>query len=705
MSDLKTIEQLLLGLNIDGKKIEEIKNKPQIQQNIKDIGKACSEFTKMHYSLACTAPKNANIERISKFIDSGLIKHDNMLRGVYKMLERDISDEDLKEFIVKNDYSKENIKNLINKKIGMQKRDILKEMKNEMPYADFKIVIGIVNDLEEPEIKVAAAVNETNDWLDSGEISRIGKPADNKQVTDQILQEHLKRTGGKVVTRFPPEPNGNLHIGHAKALNLSFEYAKKFGGYTYLRYDDTNPKNESEEHFHSILEDVRWLGFEPYEITASSDWFTKMIEYSFNLIRAGKGYVCHCSLDDIRNRRKTFQLERDNGNFDPTILSPYRNTSIEENLIEFQKMLDREYLPGDVCFRFKMDLESKNPLMLDLVGARIIDIVHPRKNINYYVYPSYEFALCVCDSLEDVTHSFCSREFFTRQESYHWLLQNLGLYEPVQWEFSRLNLSNTVLSKRKLQELVKRGLNWDDPRFCTIKGMRRRGFTAVGINNFVKSVGITFTESIVDIKILENFVRDDLNKIAKRAFCIKNPLKLIISNANKKTIELPVVFGSEEKAMYPVEVNKFVYIDGSDFSEASSGDFMRLTPTQTVGLINFGTVKFIEKTSEGIVVQIVDEKPLKHIQWVANLNNKVELRLYKPLFSSTNPEEVGYLNDINFESLEIVDGYCDGRVIGAKNLDKFQFVRVGYFCCDKDSKDDHLVFNLTLALKGVTETA
>ena len=354
----------------------------------------------------------------------------------------------------------------------------------------------------------------------------------------------------------------------------------------------------------------------------------------------------------------------------------------------------------EATFRFKMDLDSKNPLMLDLVGSRIVDASHPRKGRNFYVYPSYEFALSVSDSLEDITHSFCSREFYTRQEPYHWLLQNLNLYEPVQWEFARLNLSNTVLSKRKFTELVKRGMSWDDPRFYTIKGMRRRGFTATAINNFVRSVGITFSETIIDVKLLENFVRDDLNKLFKRVFCVRAPLKLVINNLPRKTVELPVLNGADQIDTIPVEINKIVYIDSADFSEDPSKDFLRLTKTNPVGLINLGTVKFVEKTADSIIVQIVDEKPEKYIHWVSNLNNKVELRLYKPLFNSFNPEEIAYLKDINFESFEIVEGYCDSRILGLKNLDKIQFVRFGYFCCDKDSKEDHLVLNLTLQLKG-----
>lgn len=701
MPNSKTIEDLLKRLGLSDKKVEEVYKKPQIQQNILDIAQAASSFSRMHYSLACTAPKGVDVARVSALIDKGLIKHDGMLRGVFKVLETDPTDSEVEEFIARNDPSREQIQNAVESRKGMAKKDILRDLKSEMPYADFRIVMEIVDSIVgSADSLPGETTTKKKDWLDEGEVSKLRMPRENLQASEEIMQAHLKRTGGRVVTRFPPEPNGSLHIGHAKALNLSFCYAAKFGGHTYLRYDDTNPKNECEEHFESILEDVRWLGFEPYEITYSSNYFDKMTEFAFDLIRKGKGYVCHCSLDDIRNRRRQFQNDRDNGHTDPSILSPYRNRSIEENTREFQKMLDGEYADGEAVFRFKMDLESKNPLMLDLVGSRIINVTHPLKNKNFIVYPSYEFALCVADSLEDITHSFCSREFYTRQEPYHWLLRTLGLYEPIQWEFSRLNLSNTILSKRKLSELVRRGMNWDDPRFYTIKGMRRRGFTPAGINNFVRSVGITFTESIVDVKILENFVRDDLNKVAKRVFCVRNPLKLSITNFPKKSIALPIIYGSEEQGSVSVDVNRVVYIDGSDFSENPSEDFHRLTKSQSVGLIGLGVVKFVERSEDTIVVHMVDEKPLKYIQWVPNLNHKVSLRLYKPLFNSFNPEEAGFLNDINFESLEICDGYCDPRIAGAKNLDKFQFVRQGYFCCDKDSKDDEYVFNLTLPLKN-----
>lgn len=698
------INAALKNLGLSDSKINEVYNKPQIKQNISDILDKTNDFTKMHYTLACIAPKKSNLEKLTKIIDTGLVKHDNILKGLFKFLESNHTDEEIEAFIKENDHDKQYVTELVAKKAGKPKKDILRELKNEIPYCDSKMIMEIINSLPENPQENTGKPSEPEmkkDWLDEGEISKLHRPEENTQESEEILRIHLQRTGGRVVTRFPPEPNGSLHIGHAKAMNISFGYAQKFGGYTYLRYDDTNPNNECEEHFNSILEDVKWLGFEPKAITHSSDYFEKMYEFTKVLIKKGKGYVCHCSLDEIRNRRKLYQEERNAGRFDPTILSPYRNRSAEENLEEFEKMMNGEFAEGEAVFRFKMDLESKNPLMLDLVGSRIINAIHPIKNVDYVVYPSYEFALCVADSLEDVTHSFCSREFFTRQEPYHWLLKNLGLYEPIQWEFSRLNLSNTVLSKRKLTELVNSGMGWDDPRFYTIKGMRRRGFTPNGINNFVKSVGITFTESVVDARILENFVRDDLNKVAKRVFCVRNPLKLVINNLPRKSIELPVSNGTEESGNITVDVNKIVYIEASDFSENPQEDFYRLTKTQNVGLINLGVVKFVEKNADSITVQIVDEKPLKYIQWVPNLTHKVTLRLYKPLFKSFNPDEVGYKNDLNPDSLEVVPGYCDSRILGAKNLDKFQFFRQGYFCCDKDSKGDDYVFNLTLPLKNV----
>ncbi|KAI4291499.1 glutaminyl-tRNA synthetase [Pancytospora philotis] len=702
-----SIVETLQGLSLSDSKITELTKKTQVVQNIERILESSPDFTKMHYTLACTAPKNTDIEKICGLIDSGAIKHESMLRGVMKYYEAPAK-EDVAAFIKRNDCTREEIAGAIDAQLPASKGAVLRELKKAMPYADSKVVVELVNekctDAAAPAPATAAApeADDRYKWFEEGEIAQIPKPCENHQADDRILAEHLARTGGIVVTRFPPEPNGQLHIGHAKAINISFLYAEKFGGRTYLRFDDTNPKNEKEEHYKAIIEDVRWLGYEPYMITASSDHTERMHEMAVRLIRKGKAYVCHCSLDDIRKRRQQFQAERDAGHFDPTLLSPYRNRAVDENLEMFDKMQRGEFADGEAVLRFRMDLESKNQHMLDLVGARCIDMVHPGKEKNYRVYPTYEFALCVCDSLEDVTHSFCSREFMTRQESYHWLLKNLDMYEPIQWEFSRLNLSNTVLSKRKMNALVNsQGMEWDDPRFYTIAGMRRRGFPAAAINKFVRNVGITYSETVVDVKILESYVRAELNQTAQRVFCVRSPLKVTVNGLSKRQVDIANVGKKATAEPYAVTVNKVVYIDSSDFSEDASGDFHRLTPSQPVGLLGIGAVKFVERSGDGIVCELCDEKPLKFIHWVPALTHKVTLRLYKPLFKSFNPDAVGFMEDVDLDSLEVVDAYCDPRIAGAKPLDHFQFVRTGFFCCDKTSTESNTVLNLTIPLKNL----
>ena len=685
------LDDKLRGISLSDEKINELKTKPNLIKNMEVIVNTGNNFTKMQYSLACIAPKNCNLIELSNLIEEGYVTNDSLLKGLVKLGKK--SKDEYIDFCKKHTYNEQDIINFIRllKEKKETKATISSKLKEQYLYYDTKIFL---KEMANYNLNVPME-KYTKNWLDEGEIKFLHKPGENPQKTKKIMEDHLKRTGGKVITRFPPEPNGNLHIGHAKALNLSFEYAKKFNGITYLRFDDTNPKNESNELYNGIIEDVKWLGFEPFAITASSDHFEAMHEMAKTLIKKNKSYVCFCSLEEIRARRSKYQKERDEGNDDPLILSPYRNTSVEQNLIEFEKMLKGEYKDGEAVLRFKMPLKSKNPLMLDLVGARIINMVHDRKQKNYIVYPSYEFALCVCDSLEDITHSFCSREFYTRQEPYHWLLQELDMYEPVQWEFSRLNISNTVLSKRKLTKIVDEGLNWDDPRFYTIKGMRRRGFPASAINKFVQSVGITFSETIIDVKILESFVLKELMQIAKKATCIINPLKVYINKCTTGII-------SNE----PVDVNNIIYIDKDDFDETNNSDFLRLTKIQPVGLINLGVLKYIKDESDGIRCELltVDEcKPNKFIQWLPNLDNKVELRMYKPLFKSFDPDEIGYMNDIDLtNSLEIIDGYVDNTVLNTYIEDKFQFIRIGFFCCDFDSiindNQKKLVFNLTLPL-------
>lgn len=741
------IKKLLESINIPEEKIKEIYQKAHIIENIKIIMENTEKFSKLHYSLACTAPRNCDLKTVCKLINDGVIRHEGMLRGIYSYMKQP-QDETIEEFVNRNDYTLEQIKKTIESKAGMSKVEVLKEMKKIMPYVNFKQVMEIVEskeelfknkkdnkdkeqswgrnnnkdsdsikDSKESEMgwirknnkdsdkqkteetnsnKISNEINIKYKWLEEGLVSLLKTPQENIVNDKSILKGHLERTGGKVVTRFPPEPNGRLHIGHVKAINLNFLYAEKHGGMTYLRFDDTNPKNEREEFSASIIEDIEWLGFSPNRITASSDYNDEMNACLAVLIKEGLAYCCHCSMEDIRTRRQVFQKEKDGGFSDSRILSPYRERNAIENLAVFERMMRGEIKEGQAVVRFKMDLTSGNPLMLDLVAARICDVVHPIKKRNFHVYPTYEFALCYADSKEDVTHSFCSREFKTRQESYHWVLRNLGLYEPVQWEFSKLVLSNTVLSKRRMKAIVEsHDLEWDDPRLFTICGMRRRGFPPAAINKFVCNVGITYSETIIDVKILESYVRNELQTTAKKVFCIKNPLEMRISNLTKREICLAI--GEE-----PVIVQKVVFIDSSDFSEGLANDFYRLTPTQPVGLLGIGCVRFTGFSGKVINCELCEEKPKKYIHWVPDLTNKITIKWYKPLFNSfASSQEEDYNKNINLNSLEILEGYCDKRIKGAKKLDRFQFVRMGFFCCDRTSQEGNLVFNLTLSLKNI----
>lgn len=696
-------EELFKKLNIDENKKKEILNKKSLINNLKIIYSKYNSDNRLLYTLACTAPKKVDIETISQLINEGYIKNEATMRGIYKEFEKNKkpSIENLKEFIIKNVKSKEKIFLIIKKacESDLSKKEILVKLKNEIPFADSKFLLDEVNKFR-PE-SFYDRHTKSKDWLSEGEISKLHRPGENPQINEKILKDHLERTKGKVVTRFPPEPNGILHIGHAKAINLNFGYAEKFGGYTYFRFDDTNPKNEEEVYFDSIIEDVKWLGFTPYKITASSNYFDKMIEFGRKLILKNKAYICELSADEIKNRRRLFSEALEQKKDLPVeelslILSPFRNRSIEENLKIYEEMVDKKHRENTYTFRFKMDLSSKNPLMFDLVGMRIIDSEHVKTKDKYNLYPSYEFALCVSDSLEDVTHSFCTREFFTRQDSYNWLLDELELYKPVQWEFSRLNLSNTVVSKRKLVPLKKFGIELDDPRLYTIKGMRRRGIPANAINNFVKSLGITYADAVIDVKNFDSLIRNELNRTARRIMCVVDPLKIYIRNAKEKTIIASD--NCENGINREIYFSPYVYIEKSDFIEIGDSNFLRFTKNQSVGLYLYGTIKFIKFEDDMIIAEVIDEIPKKYIHWVECDGIKVELRLYDKLFKVFNPDENDYLKEINLNSFKIINGICDKRIKNCKAEEKFQLQRIGYFCVDFDSTVEKIILNETISL-------
>lgn len=548
-----------------------------------------------------------------------------------------------------------------------------------------------------------------------GEVLKFHKPGENKQLNDEIMRRHLEATGGKVVTRFPPEPNGFLHIGHAKAINFNFGYAKSHDGVTYLRYDDTNPEAEEERYYQAIKENVEWLGFTPYKITYASDYFDQLYVYAVELIKKGKAYVCHMTGEEIR-------ASRGGDEKGPRYDSPFRNRPIEENLKEFERMKAGEYEEGQATLRLKQDMQSGNPCMWDLVAYRIDKTnAHHRTGRKWCIYPMYDFTHCLCDSLENITHSLCTTEFILAREAYYWVCDQVGVYKAVQWEYGRLNLTNTILSKRKLTKLVEEGVvsSWDDPRLYTLAAVRRRGFTAAAINRFCEEIGITTAPSVVDVRKLESFVRDDLNKVTLRRMCVLEPLLVEFVNVPegfKRTITLPNDPRDPVKGESTIELTNQIYMDATDFALNADASFFRLTPNQIVGLYRVGVAKFVKSESDASTgkitkvyveldqAEVPEVKPKTYIQWVPKETAiSAEVRIFSDLFKSVNPQAnpAGWLADVNRDSLSVInDALVDTRLVSAQVDEKFQFQRVGYFCVDPDTKTTgKLVLNLTVSIK------
>lgn len=552
----------------------------------------------------------------------------------------------------------------------------------------------------------------------TGDVLKFHKPGENKQLNDEIMRKHLAATGGKVVTRFPPEPNGFLHIGHAKAINFNFGYAKAHGGITYLRYDDTNPEAEEQMFIDAIKDNVEWLGFQPYKITYASDNFDQLYLYAIELIKKGKAYVCHMTPEEIRVSRGG------DDNKGPRFDSPWRNRPIEENLREFERMKNGEYEEGKAILRLKQDMQSSNPCMWDLVAYRIDKTnPHHRTGTKWCIYPMYDFTHCLCDSLENITHSLCTTEFILAREAYYWVCDQLEVYKAVQWEYGRLNLTNTILSKRKLTKLVEEGIvsSWDDPRLYTLAAVRRRGFTPASINRFCEEIGITTAPTCVDVRKLESFVRDDLNKITLRRMCVLEPLLVEFVNVPedfKRTITLPNDPRDPAKGESTIELTNQVFMDACDFrmDNVEDASFFRLTPKQPVGLYRVGVMKFVKaetdaQTGKPIKVyveldqaEVPEVKPKTYIQWVPRETAiPAEIRIFSDLFKSANPQAnpAGWIADVNRDSLRVVsEALVDSRLAEAQVEEKFQFQRVGYFCVDPDTKNSgKLVLNLTVSIK------
>jgi len=536
-----------------------------------------------------------------------------------------------------------------------------------------------------------------------------------------MIEEDIRngKNGGRVHTRFPPEPNGYLHIGHAKSICLNFGTALKYNGKCNLRFDDTNPVKEDVEYVDSIRYDVHWLGFdwEGREFYAS-DYFPKLYEYAEKLILKGKAYVCDLTAEQIAEQKGTPTR--------PGQESPYRNRTPEENLDLFRRMKAGEFPDGSRVLRAKIDMASPNMHMRDPILYRIIHTEHHRTGNQWCIYPMYDFAHGQSDSIEGITHSICTLEFEVHRPLYDWCIRELEIFAPQQIEFARLNMTYTVMSKRKLLELVKNNFvsGWDDPRMPTISGLRRRGYTPESIRNFSDLVGVAKRENVIDVGLLEFCVREDLNRKAQRVMGVLNPVKLIIDNYPAElTEEMPAVNNPEnpEAGTRMVPFTRELYIEREDFMEDPPSKFFRLAPGREVRLKYAYIIKcesVVKDPSSGEITEIhctydpetlsgrpeSNRKVKGTLHWVSAAHAvEAEIRLYDRLFMSEDPEDVpegeDYKKNLNPDSLKVIRGYVEPFAAITKPLDKFQFERLGYFCTDSDTTDAKPVFNRTVALK------
>ncbi|MDD4294610.1 MAG: glutamine--tRNA ligase/YqeY domain fusion protein [Candidatus Omnitrophica bacterium] len=538
---------------------------------------------------------------------------------------------------------------------------------------------------------------------------------------EEIIENDLtnNKNEGRVHTRFPPEPNGYLHIGHAKSICLNFTLAQKYSGKCNLRFDDTNPSKEEQEYVNSIQKDVKWLGFDwDDRLFFASDYFDRLYEFAVELIKKDKAYVCGLTAEQIKEYRGTLT--------EPGRMSPYRNRSTEENLVLFERMRNGEFRDGECVLRAKIDMSSSNMNMRDPVIYRIAHQSHHRTKDKWCIYPMYDFTHGLCDALEGITHSICTLEFENHRPLYNWFLEQLDVpCHPQQIEFGRLNLSYTVLSKRKLQQLVSEKIvdGWNDPLMPTISGLRRRGYTPESIRNFCERIGVAKFFSIVDLALLEYFIREDLNKRAKRVMAVLDPLKLVIENyPEDKEEEFDADNNPEDRSAgtRKIKFSKVLYIEREDFMENAPKKYFRLSPGREVRLKHayYVTCTGAVKDAEGTIVEVRctydpasrgggtdDGRKVKStLHWVSEKHMiKADVRLYEPLFKDRDPSSSKDKNDlhklINKDAVKTVDAYLEPSLKDAQVSDRFQFLRKGYFCLDKTSTPDKLVFNRTVTLK------
>ncbi|XP_068237763.1 probable glutamine--tRNA ligase [Palaemon carinicauda] len=751
----------LLGLS-DTKVNETIKNKPlsALLASIVDEAKGKGDITKpvgnLLYHLGTKLPQqfHKHIPLLVLYVVDGRINQEAKLTAAIKFVQNSVSGSiNIEEFEkscgVGVEVSQDEIEAGVASIIGKHKEPLLSQryrynvgpligqVRASLPWADSKKVKEEIDlqiltllgpkgeeDLVKPPKVKNAEKKEKVDKTDSApqekqcltmtELLRTVQfhaPGENHKtdgyiITDQterLLKEHLKVTGGQVRTRFPPEPNGILHIGHAKAININFGYAAANGGVCFLRYDDTNPEKEEEKFFKGIKEMVEWLGYKPHKITHSSDNFHQLYEWAKLLIEKNLAYVCHQKAEELKG-------------FNPKP-SPWRERPVEESRQLFEDMKNGKFDEREATLRLKLTLEEGK---LDPVAYRIKYFAHHCTGNEWCIYPTYDYTHCLCDSIENITHSLCTKEFQTRRSSYYWLCNAVGTYCPVQWEYGRLNMNCTVVSKRKIGKLISEGhvRDWDDPRLFTLTALRRRGFPAEAINDFCATLGLTGAQISIHPRALEACVRRVLNMKARRVMVVMDPMKVIITNYPNDgpiVLEVPNIPGFDEEGTHSIPFDRELWLERSDFRETADGDYRGLTPEQSVGLkysgyiiklqevirTPSGEVDYLKVTCEAVSE---DNKPRSFIHWVAQ-PVKCEVRLYEQLFLHECPEDPavvpgGFLSDINPNSLAVKVAFADCSVKGAEVYQKFQFQRVGFFCVDPDSTSDYLVFNRTCEIKA-----
>lgn len=551
--------------------------------------------------------------------------------------------------------------------------------------------------------------------------------ADNNEVTvgrerslnflEEIIENYIAEGNDRILTRFPPEPNGYLHIGHAKSICLNFGLAAKYNGKCNLRFDDTNPVKEDVEYVDSIKEDIEWLGFKWAEEYYASDYFEQLYKWAQELIRRGLAYVDDQTQEQIRLTRGTVTVSGTE--------SLWRNRSVEENLDLFGRMRNGEFVDGEKVLRAKIDMAHSNMLMRDPIMYRILHTEHHRTGDKWCIYPMYDYAHGQSDSLEKITHSICTLEFDVHRPLYDWFIDKLEIYPSHQYEFARLNLTYTVMSKRKLLQLVQSNVvnGWDDPRMPTISAIRRKGYTPASIRSFADKVGVAKRDNIIDLSLLEFCVREDLNKIAERRMAVLNPLKVTITNYPEGKTELFEAVNNPEdesagKRMVPF--SREIYIENTDFMEEPSKKYYRLAPGMEVRLRYAYLIKCEEviKDSNDNIIELKciydkdsgggsssDGRRVKGvIHWVSVADaREAEMRLYSTLFSKEDPNDIEdgktFLDYINPESVIVQKGFIEPSLAEAHSGDKYQFERIGYFCVDPDSKPGNMVFNRIVGLK------